>query len=65
MSIKNYSKVKLLTDAYSHEGVGIGSIGYVIEIYENEKYEVEFSDQSGISIAQIVVNQNEIYVCEE
>lgn len=62
MTIQNYSRVRLLTDFYSQEGVGVGSIGYVIEVYPDEKYEVEFSDGHGISIAQIVLNSDEIIV---
>ena len=62
MSIKNYSKVTLLTDRYVDEGVQSGSIGYVIEVYQGDKYEVEFSGGDGITIAQIVVSGHEIAV---
>lgn len=62
MTIVNYSKVILLTDAFRHEGVSAGAMGYVIEVYPNNKYEVEFSDGSGITVAQIVVSGHEIAV---
>lgn len=62
MIIKNYSRVTLLTDGYVDEGVRSGSIGYVIEIYPGDKYEVEFSRGDGITIAQIVVSGHEIAV---
>jgi hypothetical protein len=55
----NYSSVRLLTNAFSEEGVTVGSIGYIIEVYGDE-YEVEFSDADGITIAQIVVAQDQI-----
>ena len=65
MKIQNYFRVKLLVDTYSQEGVGIDSIGYVIEVYPDEKYEVEFSDEHGITIAQIVVGSDEIIIEEK
>jgi hypothetical protein len=60
MPFLNYTQVVLLTDKYSEEGVGAGSIGYIIEVYTDQDYEVEFSNQEGITIAQIVVGQDEI-----
>jgi len=65
VTIKNYSRVRLLVDTYSQEGAKIDSIGYVIEVYPDEKYEVEFSDEHGITIAQIVVGSDEIIVAEK
>jgi hypothetical protein len=65
MKILNYSKVKLLTDKYKSEGVSDGAIGYVIEVYQNHKYEVEFSDLNGITIAQIVLDSNEFITAED
>ena len=64
MKIENYSRVILLTDMYLNDGVKKGAIGYVIERYPNEQYEVEFSDGNGISIAQIVVGVDEISLSE-
>lgn len=64
MMIENYSRVMLLTDAYLNDGVGTGAIGYVIEVYPNGQYEVEFSDESGISIAQIVASADQIALSE-
>lgn len=63
MTIDNYSRVKLITDAYVAEGVGMGTVGYVIEVYPNDKYEVEFSDQNGITIALILLAADEIVLC--
>lgn len=64
MKVENYTRVKLLTDSYLQDGVGIGSIGYVIEICPSEKYEVEFSDKNGVAIAQIVVGPDDIVIEE-
>jgi len=62
--ITNYSRVKLLTDKFQSEGVKSGDIGYVIEVYGDHNYEVEFSNDHGITIAQIVAHENELEVNE-
>lgn len=63
--MKEYNRVKLLTDKFKDEGVVKGNLGYIIEIYDDGNYEVEFSDsRSGITIAQIVVNPDEIELAE-
>lgn len=59
MQIPNYSEIKLLTDKYASEGVLADAVGYVIEVYENG-YEVEFSDNNGITIALFSVKEGEI-----
>jgi hypothetical protein len=55
--------VQLLTDKYRTEGVSKGAIGYIIEVYA-DTYEVEFSDSDGITIAQVVVQPNEVSLAE-
>jgi len=64
MTLENYSRIKLLTDRFSLEGLKVGDIGYIIEIYNDNAYEIEFSDSQGISIGQVVVYRNEFEVCE-
>lgn len=64
MTFKDFTRVRLLTDTYAHEGVTSGAIGYIIEIYNDDAFEVEFSDKQGITIAQIVVHHNEIEATE-
>jgi hypothetical protein len=59
MSMKNYSRVRLLNDRYRDEGVTAGAIGYVIEVYGDDAYEVEFSAEDGTTIAQFVVHGDE------
>lgn len=56
----NYSRVSLLTDKFQDDGVGIGAVGYVIETYPPDAYEVEFSDADGATLAQIVVCHEEL-----
>ncbi len=62
--LNNYSRVRLLTDRFVSEELRCGATGYVIEVYGDGKYEVEFSDANGISVAQIVASETELAVCE-
>ncbi len=58
--LENYARVRLQTNKYQTEGVSIGDLGYVIEVYPDGGYEVEFSDESGITFAQIVAQEGEL-----
>ena len=51
-------------DSYNAEGIRYGDIGYIIETYNDAAYEVEFSDMTGMTKAQIVAYCNELEVCE-
>lgn len=64
MSFLNYTRVRLLSNKYNSEGVDSGDIGYIIEIYNKDAYEVEFSNHNGITVALIVVHPDEIEVAE-
>lgn len=56
-----YSRVVLITDAYEAEGARRGMVGYVIEQYPDERFEVEFSDSmTGVTVAQVVVGELDI-----
>ena len=51
-----YDQVRLVTDAFAAAGAFEGSIGYVIEKYDNGALEVEVSDPlTGETVAQFVV----------
>ena len=65
MMLENYSRVRMLTDAYRTENVYAGMVGYVIEIYSNDHYEIEFSNEDGITVAQIVARGDEIELYPE
>lgn len=65
MPLENYSRVVLLTDRYQDLGVTVGAIGYIIEIYDDgAAYEVEFSEDDGITIALFSVKADEIGLAE-
>ncbi len=51
--MKNYTRIRLITNRYEDENIPKDSVGYIIEIYDDGEYEVEFSDNDGITIAQI------------
>jgi len=62
--MKNYSRIRLTTNRYKYENLPRGSVGYIIETYDDKEYEVEFSDKDGITIAQIVLKESEIEPAE-
>jgi hypothetical protein len=64
MVFQQYCRVKLLTDRFASEGVKSGDVGFVIEVYENGDYEVEFSDAGGATTAQIVANETDLASAE-
>ena len=55
-----YSSVRLITDKYQPEGASCFDLGYIVEVYPDNKYEVEFSDLDGITTAQIVADGKEL-----
>ncbi|WP_084144980.1 DUF4926 domain-containing protein [Amycolatopsis jejuensis] len=62
--IKQYQKVRVLTDDFSGEGVHAGDVGYVIECYPGGRYEVEVSGAGGITVAQFVAEEKDIEVAD-
>ncbi len=56
-----YTRVRLVSDKYAREGALRGMLGYVIEVYEDGHYEVEFSDPAtGRTLAQIVLAHEDV-----
>lgn len=65
MTFEIYQRVRLVTDRFaSTDRVTTGAIGYIIEVYPDGNCEVEFSDEDGITYAQIVANPDELEVAE-
>lgn len=58
--MKPFQKVRLLTDKYVDEGINKGDIGVILEDYDGENFEVEFSDNNGITIALFAFSINEV-----
>ena len=59
-SLHIYSQVQLLTDRYQSEGASCFDLGYIVEVYPDNKYEVELFDLNGITTAQIVADENDL-----
>lgn len=62
--LPNYSRVRLQTEKYQSLGAYLFDVGYIIEVYPNGEYEVEFSDANGITTAQIVAHEEDIQLAE-
>lgn len=59
MKLQEYSRVRLLSTAYRDEGLELGALGYIVEVYD-DAYEAEFSDERGNTIAQVVLREGEV-----
>ena len=57
--IKQYSRVRLISSQYLNEGIPCGSEGYIIDIYENEHYDVEFSNLDDSTLAILTLTKKE------
>lgn len=47
MRYKCYSKVRIITNRYEKNGISIGSIEIILELYNTGDYEVQFFDKNG------------------
>ena len=63
--LPRYARVKLVSDRHRADGASAGMLGYIIELYPNGKYEVEFSNPDGTTIAQVVVDEGELALSPE
>ena len=52
--LQDYDRVRLVTDFFQSSGATLYDIGYIIEVYDNGGYKIEFSDTDGVTKAQIV-----------
>jgi hypothetical protein len=59
-----YTRVRLITDRYHADDAPCGSVGYIIEIHDQDTFEVEFSDTYGVTYAQVVVHRDEVITDE-
>ena len=60
ISLKPYTIVKLVTDRYRDQGIDLGALGTILDVYGDEAYEIEFSRDDGTTIAWFAVLQNEV-----
>lgn len=58
---KQFAKIKMITDRYLSLGVSKDMVGNVLEIYDDDHYEIAITDpQTGNDIAQFSVSNYEI-----
>jgi hypothetical protein len=63
MPLPLFTMVRLSTDRYLPEGVGVGAIGYVVEVHRDDAYEVEFSREAdGTTIALLTLSPSQFDV---
>jgi hypothetical protein len=62
--VKPYQKVMLTTDKYKDEGIKKGDIGVILENYDGNNFEVEFSDKNGITIALFAFPKEDLELAE-
>ena len=60
--IKLYQTVKLITDKYEDSGLKKGTIGTILEIYDEKTFEIEWYDLLGNVIYMCAFNINDIEV---
>lgn len=60
LKLPEFSAIRLTTDHYLDEGVGIGAIGIIVDVYE-DGYDVEFSRaEDGLTIALLFLTEADI-----
>ena len=62
--MEKYQKVKMLNNTYISDGIKKNAIGYILEIYDEEYCEVEFSSEDGSTIAVQAINKNDFVVID-
>ena len=62
--MKLYQKVRLLTDKYIDEDIKKGDVGIILEDHDGNNYEVEFSDENGITIALFAFPKEDLETVE-
>ncbi len=60
MTLASYAMVQLLTNRYQDKQVQAGDIGVILEVYDHEAYEIEFSRADGTTIAWFAIRQDEV-----
>jgi hypothetical protein len=61
-----YQRVRIVTDRFAAERAPRGSVGYVIECYQDGAYEVEVSNpDTGETVAQFVANTADLEAAPE
>ena len=54
----------MINNKYSLDGILKGSIGYILEIYDQNFCEIEFSNSDGSTIAVQAINKDDFVVVD-
>lgn len=63
--MKKYQRVRMLNDNYSADGIKKDAIGYILEVYDQNFCEIEFSDTNGNTIAVQAINKEDFIVLND
>jgi hypothetical protein len=64
VSITLYSRVQFVGPTKDYPDLRVGDIGYVIEVYEDRNYEVEFSNPGGSTRVQAAIPESYLALAE-
>ena len=59
-----FQRVKMTTDKYEKKGVKKGDVGYILEVYDSNNFEVEFSDINGNTVLLCSFPRKELELVE-
>ncbi|ORC51237.1 hypothetical protein B2G74_00200 [Burkholderia sp. A27] len=60
-----YSQVRYIGAMNAQETIKRGDIGYIIEVYSDGNYEVEFSGSDGTTRALVVIEEHDLELAEK
>jgi hypothetical protein len=63
--VKPYDRVRIVSSRHECEGAPLGTLGYVVEEYDDGNLEVEVSDATGATVAQFVARQEDVELAQE
>jgi hypothetical protein len=62
--LKPYDKVRVISDRFREEGAPRGTIGYIIEQWRDDVFEVEVSREDGTTIALFAAKEDGLELAE-
>lgn len=63
--MNKYQRVKMINNNYIIDGIIKDSIGYILQIYDQNFCEIEFSDENGTTIAVQAINKTDFIVLDD
>lgn len=63
-TFQQYERVRLVSNNWASDGAPAGTIGYIIEVYDDGAYEIEVSNSEGATVAQFVAQSTDLEPAE-